>query len=86
MTTVCSEETLTELQDWLNLHKMPLVMGGSAGSGDFCYYGYIDTRSRLAGITIEVLCPAGPDWLQGRSEAAEILLGPDDVFDPPTLV
>jgi hypothetical protein len=79
MTTVCSEELLINLLPWLESQNMPLVMGGRAGARDFCYYGYIDTRSRLAGMVVEVVCPAGPDWLRGREDAGAILLGPDTV-------
>jgi hypothetical protein len=79
MSTVCSEQMLIELVPWLESQNMPLVMGGRAGARDFCYYGYIDTRTRLAGLVIEVLCPAGPDWLLGREDAGAILLGPGNV-------
>jgi methylmalonyl-CoA/ethylmalonyl-CoA epimerase len=79
MSTVCSEQLLIDLLPWLESQNMPLVMGGRAGDRDFCYYGYIDTRTRLAGMVIEVLCPAGPDWLVGREDAGAILLGPERV-------
>lgn len=76
MTTICSQQSFEEVREWLEAAGMPIIMGGHAASRDFCYYGYIDTRSRLAGITIEFLLPAGPDWLRGREDAGEILVGP----------
>ena len=79
MVSICSEQAFQELRDWLDSQKMPLVMGGHAASRDFCYYGYLDTRSRLAGITMEFLCPAGKDWLKGRTEVGQILTGSEMV-------
>lgn len=76
MTTLMDEPALNALDPWLKSEGMPLIMGGRAGSGDFCYYGYIDTRARLAGLTVEILCPAGPDWLNGREHDGAILVGP----------
>jgi hypothetical protein len=77
MVSVCSEQDFQGLQDWLASENLPVIMGGHAASRDFCYYGYLDTRSRLAGITMEFLLPAGEEWLKGRAEAGEILIGPD---------
>ena len=75
MSTVCSEQEFEERRGWLESEGMPLIMGGRGASRDFCYYGYIDTRSRLAGITVEFLCPAGESWLKGRADVGEILIG-----------
>ena len=75
MSTVCTEEAFEGIRGWLESEGMPLIMGGRGASRDFCYYGYIDTRSRLAGITVEFLCPAGEQWLKGRADVGEILIG-----------
>lgn len=74
MTTICSEEKFAEVKPWLDSEKMPVIQDGRVE--DFCYYCYLDTRSKLAGITVEVLTPASKEWLNGREDAGAILIGP----------
>jgi methylmalonyl-CoA/ethylmalonyl-CoA epimerase len=74
MTTICSMEKFAEVRPWLEWEKIPVIQDGRVE--DFCYYCYLDTRSKLAGITVEVLAPASKEWLKGREDTGAILIGP----------
>lgn len=75
MTTLCSLEEFEAARRWLEAEGMPIIQDGEAP--DFCYYCYADGREKLAGLYIELLCPLGDDWLKGREDVGEILIGPE---------
>ena len=75
--TICSPEEFAAAQSFFAANDMPIIQSGRIGG--LIDYFYVDTRRKLAGLTLEVVTPLTENWLETMlpGEASYVLMGPD---------
>jgi hypothetical protein len=73
MTTLCGPEELGLITKRLEADGMPIIQDGQ---GSDVYYCYADTREKLAGLYVELLCPLS-DRFMSDPAMHELMVGPD---------
>jgi Glyoxalase/Bleomycin resistance protein/Dioxygenase superfamily len=73
MTTLCGSEELDLITKRLEADGMPIIQDGQGGD---VYYCYADTREKLAGVYVELLCPLS-DRFMSDPVTRDLIVGPD---------
>jgi hypothetical protein len=73
MTTLCGPEELGLITKRLESDGMPIIQDGQ---GADVYYCYADTREKLAGVYVELLCPLSDKFLADK-DTRELMVGMD---------
>ena len=73
MTTLCGPEELDLITKRLESEGMPIIQDGQ---GSDVYYCYANTREKLAGLYVELLCPLSDRFLSDPV-MHDLMVGPD---------